>query len=275
MPTFFEIVKETLDLEYGEIADKDKDDKISKCLDTLSGRFKDVLNKGGPSYKDSLTRFAYVFKYTTAHADYLNSIIGWSPELRKILKQEKVNIACIGGGPGSDVLGFLKYLLTQKDKPQLAYVILDKELAWNNTWANLDATVSAELKTSRTYLPLDVTDSNSYDDADRAYKSDIFTMLYFLSEVFRHKDDVTEFLKHCFGKMKKGAMFIVLDFHDSRLEEWIDECAADSGLEVTTEIETRMTMDPSEEKDDLGEFTKKFGSPKLQAQVFVRVFRKT
>lgn len=179
MPTFFEIVRQTLDLEYGEIEGADKDEKITKCLEALSSRFNDVLNKGGPSYEDSLTRFAYVFKYTTAHADYLNTIIDWSPEIRTVLKQDRVNISCVGGGPGSDVLGFLKYLLSQKAKPHLTYFILDKEVAWSDTWASLDETVSEELKTSRNFLSLDVTDAGTYERLLKAYKSDIFTNAIF------------------------------------------------------------------------------------------------
>jgi hypothetical protein len=39
MPTFFEIIKETLDLGYDDIDDKDKVGKINKCLDALQERY--------------------------------------------------------------------------------------------------------------------------------------------------------------------------------------------------------------------------------------------
>jgi hypothetical protein len=61
MPTFFEIIKETLDQGYEEIEGGDKDKRIRQCLDQLSDRFNQVLAKGGPGYEDSVTRFAYVF----------------------------------------------------------------------------------------------------------------------------------------------------------------------------------------------------------------------
>lgn len=259
MPTFFEIIKQTLDRAYEDIDDDDKVARINECLDELQIRYNDVLAKGGPSYKDSTTRFAYVFRYSTAHADYLNSILNFCPELRKALKAHRVNISCLGGGPGSDVLGFLKFLLDQDEKPQLTYFILDKEPAWGETWADLDAIVSDELKTSRNYFPFDVTDPDSYEDFSRPFKSDIFTMLYFLSEVFKFKDDVSDFLETCFEKMKKGAFLVVLDFHDARLEDWIDEAAEDGGFECLLTHERRMTMDPIEEKSVLKEYIKLFG----------------
>jgi hypothetical protein len=68
--------------------------------------------------------------FVTAHAAYHNSIIGLSSQLRAILTQERVDIPCIDGGPGSDILGFLKFLLSQTEKPQLTFFILDKEPVW-------------------------------------------------------------------------------------------------------------------------------------------------
>jgi hypothetical protein len=274
MPTFFEIIKQTLDTEYGAIEGADKDKRIAECLEALTASYNNVLVQGGPSYEDGLTRFAYVFRYATAHADYLNTIIDSSLELKAALTGARVDISCIGGGPGSDVLGFLKFLLKQKKKPQITYFILDKEPAWGETWADLDANVSAELSTSRNYFPLDVTKSDSYTKYTRPFKSNIFTMLYFLSEIFKFKTEVTEFLKICFQRMPKGAMLVVLDFEDSRLMDWIDACAKAGGLEAIASQTTRMTMDPIEEKGVLKKYIDKFGAPKLQAQVFVRVFRK-
>jgi hypothetical protein len=275
VPTYFEIVCQTLDIGYEDIETTDRDSKITERLQELSDTYGNVLATGGPSYDDNLTRFAYVFKYATAHADYLNTIIGRSPELCEALTKKRVDISCIGGGPGSDVLGFLKFLLSQNEKPQVTYFILDKEPAWGETWADLDAIVSEELKTSRNYFPLDVTEPESYEKLKRPFKSDIFTMLYFLSEIYKYRKKVTTFLEVFFERMKEGALLVVLDFHDTSLESWIDQCAEDGGLETLIAIDNhRINMDPIEEKNALRKYINKFGSPKLQAQVFVRVFRK-
>jgi hypothetical protein len=188
VPTYFEIVCQTLDIGYEDIESASRDSKIKERLEKLTTTYGNVLVTGGPSYEDNVTRFAYVFKYATAHADYLNSIIAWSPELRAALTKDRVDISCIGGGPGSDVLGFLKFLLSRTDKPQVTYFILDKEPAWGETWADLDAIASTELKTSRNYFPLDVTDAKSYEKLKRPFKSDVFTMLYFLSEIYKYKN---------------------------------------------------------------------------------------
>ena len=132
MPTYFEIVKAALDDAYSEFEGDEKavDQAINNRLKELSDRYRDVLNQGGPDYADAATRFAYLFRYASAHADYLSSIIYASNAIQNALKLDRVHISCIGGGPGSDVLRFLKFVLAQEKRPQLTYFIIDKETAW-------------------------------------------------------------------------------------------------------------------------------------------------
>jgi hypothetical protein len=75
VPTYFEIVSPTLDIAYGAIEGKNKDARIDARLQALTNTYRNVLTKGGPDYEDSVSRLAYVFKYATAHVDYLNTII--------------------------------------------------------------------------------------------------------------------------------------------------------------------------------------------------------
>jgi hypothetical protein len=90
--TYFEIVCQTLDIGYEDIESANRDSKIKERLEKLTTTYGNVLVTSGPSYEDNVTRFAYVFKYATAHADYLNSIIAWSPELRAALTKDRVDI---------------------------------------------------------------------------------------------------------------------------------------------------------------------------------------
>lgn len=276
MPTYFEIVVETLDRSYAEIDASNKDDLISTRLTELTKKYSNLLATGGPSYTDDITRFAYVFRYSTAHADYLHQVVSYSPELRKALAGDIVTVTCIGGGPGSDVLGFLKYFLASKTQQKIIFFILDREPAWGETWADLDATVSRELTTSRTYLPVDVTVPSTYGYLTKPFRADIFTMLYFLSEIYKFKSAVDPFFAACFSKMRKGTILVVIDFHNSKLETWIDSCAKQHGLETATAADDfKVTMTSGEEKSVIKKYMEKFGNPKLRAQIFLRVFRKT
>ena len=273
MVTYFEIVLKVLDRAYKEIDEDDKDQKILACLEALSTTYADALNKGGPSYKDPITRFAYVFRYTTAHAEYLNQAMGWCDELRAALDGE-VSITCIGGGPGSDVLGFVKFLLAAHKLPDVTYHIIDSEPLWMETWSGLDAIIAKSLTTSRNYFPVDVTKKESYGAYRTIFNADIFTLIYFLSEVYKSKDKVTRFLEHCFKKMKKGALFVVIDFRSYDLQIWIDNCAQNNGMEKLAGFEDRAVVGLGEQKNAIKKYIDKFGPPKLEARIMFRVFRK-
>lgn len=62
------------------------------------------------SYENPITRFAYIYAYTTVHADAVYAFIQNFDALKEIFNAEVVNVSCIGGGPGSDFLGILKYI---------------------------------------------------------------------------------------------------------------------------------------------------------------------
>jgi len=276
MPTYFEIVGETLDRSYGDIEDTEKDKLITKRLSELSAHYAKLLTTGGTSYSDEITRFAYVFRYATAHADYLHQVVTYSPDLRNALAGDAVTVSCIGGGPGSDVLGLLKYFLSSNKPQKLIFFILDRESAWGETWADLDATVSQDLHTSRNYMPMDVTVPASYQPFVKPFKANVFTMLYFLSEIYKYRASVNNFFDVCFSKMNAGAILVVLDFHDSNLEQWIDGCASKHDLETLMAMDDYgVTMTSGEEKSVIKKYMDKFGYPKLKAQVFFRIYRKT
>jgi hypothetical protein len=232
------------------------------------------LAEGGPSYDDEITRWAYDFRYSTAHAEYLNAATGWAPDLRATLAEDQVHITCIGGGPGSDVLGFVKYILSNDLTPKLTYFILDKEQGWVETWVDFDAIVSDEIQTSRNFFDIDVTDEDKYKKLKRPFEADIFTSVYFLSEIYSMKDEAAGFFEHCFEKMKDGALLIAIDFRDSDLQAWIDGIAEDNGLEILETAELRTNMGSDEEKSVLKKYIDKFGMPVLQGQIMFRVYRK-
>jgi len=120
---------------------------------------------------------------------------------------------------------------------------------------------------SRNFLPVDVTKPETYETHKKAFKADIFTLLYFLSEIFKFKDDAEKFLKFCFSKMKKDALLLVLDFKNAELQNWIDGLAEKAGLECVDETEQKVVISPQEEKAVLKTYIDKFGSPKLTGDI--------
>lgn len=275
MATYFQVVKLVLDELYADLPAANRDGEISKALTGLAARYSNVLKRGGPDYGPDFVKFAYIFRYTTAHADFLDTIIRRSKEIGEFVKKDAVVVSCIGGGPGSDILGFVKYLLPLQPKPHVTFFLLDKDQSWGDAWWNLDAILASDLRTSNNFIPVDVTDSATWTKSKAYLKADIFTLIYFLSEIFSKRDDADKFLRSTFSKMKAGSVLIVLDFKDDDLVGWMDEIAEDCGLTAKKGTDDEeWVIDYEEEKRDLGEYYKKFGPPKIRARIFYRIFVK-
>ena len=83
-------------------------------LRKLEQNYAHLVYENNVDHSDLVSRFAYIYKYVTCHANLVSQTIAESDELGALFNREKVNVTCIGGGPGSDFLGILKYVLLNK-----------------------------------------------------------------------------------------------------------------------------------------------------------------
>jgi hypothetical protein len=162
MPTYFQVVKQVLDQLYEGLPVKGRDESITDALKSLGKTYETVLERGGPDYSADNVKLAYIFRYTTAHADFLYRVIQTSKEIAALVKKNALVVSCIGGGPGSDILGFIKYLLPIDPKPHVTFFLLDKDQSWSDAWWNLDRILGSDLRTSNHFIPVDVTDSATW-----------------------------------------------------------------------------------------------------------------
>src|SRR5260370_26432400 len=109
----FQLVKSVLDELYEQVLyehGNDTDKIIKEKLAYLTATYGNLLSDVDVDYGDSATRFAYIYRYTTAHANMVYDVIKDSEALKNIFNDETVTVSCIGGGPGSDFLGILKFM---------------------------------------------------------------------------------------------------------------------------------------------------------------------
>src|SRR5262249_24497944 len=135
----FQLIKTVLDEAYEAIpgSEAKKDAAISAALEKLSAQYKKLLTAGCLDYSDPATRFAYIHRYTTSHANLVYSVCRRSRHLAALIGRDKLVLACIGGRPGSDFLGILKYCMFEGKKPQLKCQILDRDPAWGESWSDV------------------------------------------------------------------------------------------------------------------------------------------
>jgi SAM-dependent methyltransferase len=275
-----QLIKLVLDDAYTAINapnDAKKDALIKEELTNLSAEYGKLASKDSSSidYSDAVKRFAYIYKYTVAHADYIMQIIKGNKDLRELLEKKSIEVACLGGGPGSDLLGILKYLIRKQAQGlSLKCYIFDKERAWGDSWSDVASSLSPPFQIYPVFQQMDVTDSKTWASYQKFLRADLFTLSYFLSEVWKIKDTAEPFFDHCLSQMKSGSMILFVDNNDSRFRGWFDGMAKKHNLVPVDMADGELCFSNDEEKTDLGVYFNKFGWPKRKSDAVWRIMRK-
>lgn len=165
-----------------------------------------------PVFDEHAVRFAYVLCYVACHADFvfqtLDRCFKKNPD---ILKSRR--FVCIGGGPGSDVLGILKFMLKQNIVETIIFDILDNTIAWKSTWQEICRKYNQSFHT--TYLRSNILDIDEKIFNENKWKKfDVFTFIYVLSALLPQDDNLFNSEKSfcsIFSGAKKGSFFIFID----------------------------------------------------------------
>ncbi len=272
----FQIVKSVLDDTYVEIpgSASERDAAIRTRIEELRKQYRHLWNGASINYRDPVTRFAYVYVYVTSHANLVCQVIKRSKCLRECFqRQGLIHVSCIGGGPGSDLLGILKYIeqynIHVPDK--IKCYLVDKEQAWSESWSDVDEKVNTDIPLSTYFMPIDVSDDDSWAIQKKYLRADLFTMIYFLSELYSCREKVGPYFEHLFREARAESLYLFLDNRDSAFYSWFDDLCRRNGVQIVDSQEYKMQMPCDEEKTDLGEYFDKFSSPKLEASVAFRV----
>jgi hypothetical protein len=273
----FQLIKTVLDEAYALIPGNDaaKDAAIGFALQSLSAQYQNLTIAGCLDYSNPSTRFAYIYRYTTAHANLVYTLLSRSATASQLLNRDKLTIATIGGGPGSDFLGVLKYCLTHKKAPSLKCLLLDRDPAWGESWSDVDDKLGASFRVSTVFQPFDVMQPATWQMHVKHFQADFFTMVYFMSEVFAGRTAANSYFNALFSQARPGAVFLFIDNSTSCFCDWFDAFVMPYGLNVTDRSAGVLTMPLEEEKTDLQPYYGKFSPPKLRADVAWRVAIKT
>lgn len=274
----FQLIKTVLDELYSRIpkdSEQEKDDAIRQAITALRDAYPQLATGIKVDYSDITTRFAYIYIYVTCHANLVYQVMRASPELTELFNNEKVNVTCVGGGPGSEILGILKYISRENKTPFVRFTLFDKESGWAECWNDVDEKLTSQVHISTFYQAFDVTKPDTWSIYDKYLKADLFSMIYFMSEINSLRNSADAFFSNFFEKAKPGALFLYIDNNNVQFYEWFDSLVKTHSLSVlqSKEFFTQIT-DYDEEKRDLGAFWDKFGDPKLKANIAFRVCRK-
>ncbi|WP_046658348.1 hypothetical protein [Lysobacter capsici] len=274
----FDVVGTVLDATYDEVPDKGgkRDELIANALKRTRDQYKDkLMTEGGPDFDDPATRFGYVFTYVPAHAHWVYELISKCKEVRDVFEKEKVRVACIGGGPGSDVVGVLKYLDESDLNCKLFIELIDGCVAWKSTWSDLAFQLDWDETLHTDYVIHDVADKATWDSPSKIAKADIITLSFFASEIF-HLKNARKYLKAMLGQAKSGALVLVNDNRTPEVYGMLDEIAGELGFKtLLAEVGERKIYDPGESMAVVKKYAEKFGAKsRLTGSMCWRVYQK-
>ncbi len=278
-----EIIDGVLQKLYNEIKTvhgENADDVINERFTYLSKRYKNLVSGEESSitvdYSDPVTQFAYVYRYVTAYSDYIYQIIKNIKKVSSIFDDSPVKIALLGGGPGSDLLGVLKYLIRDNKNTNIFAQIFDKEKNWDNLWADLGLRIcyQSEMKLFSSSRTINVTDPNTWSGYTGVPEIKLFTMSYFLSEIYMIRDESKEFFNFITNNAMVGSYFLSIDFYNKRVNSWVEEVFSNSCFKQVAKIDGIVNMCDDEYAKFNREFYNKFGARKVQANVQIYLYEK-
>jgi hypothetical protein len=172
-------------------------------------------------------RFAYVYRNTGLHSIILCNILANNPELHSMWKKDNITITSFGGGSGSDALGIGLYCLNSKSSANVVIWNFDRVL-WQDCWIGI--------RDSNSCVPPNISWNFAEFDATKAQRkmpkeTDLVTMLYFVSEMYRYKDQFCEFLGHAINQFKSGTLFLVIEMLWFQFSDWVSSSFKKLGLQ--------------------------------------------
>lgn len=287
--TLFQLVKIALDELYKEavaLYGQNTDSQITAQFPYLTTSYNQLSStaRAPINYKDPATRFAYVYKYTASHGDYVVKLLEILARALggKIFRNDLGRVSCIGGGPGSDVIAVVKYLADAQGTEtlkQLIVYLLDKEQAWGDSWTELNTKLpSSAVQLHTAFQQMDVLNPD-WTSQRKFLEADVFTLSYFVSEVYALDAGgvVTEFWQRLFTEAKSGAIFLYDDNGSDTFNNYFDTQWQNAGLKlIAQETNTRWYPRSSEQKSELAFYTDKFNAiPKVQSTLTYRILQKS
>lgn len=206
-----------------------------------------------PDYSSDTQKFCYLYKYAVAHGYYIYSTLKrLSPKIRPpIFSRNPTRIACIGGGPGTEIIGLARYF--REIEPQhvgnrVEITVFDLEPSWQDSCQRILECVGTGLKITLKFVRFDATDPSSYANLDF---SDFYlvTTNFFASEIRKAKliGAARRFWTHLFSSMGAGKIFLAVDFADASGLGWryIDSVIPATATDVISDASIGMSCPDS------------------------------
>jgi hypothetical protein len=230
-----------------------------------------------PDYGSVVKKFCYLYKYSVAHGYYIYvALRALRPKIKpSIFSRNPTRIACVGGGPGTEIIGLCRYfreIEAENIGNRVEVTIFDKEPSWEEACRRVLECVSPGIDIKLTFVAFDATDPATYQNLNFS-GFHLVMANFFASEIRKAKIVGASklFWKHLFDSMGAGKIFLAVDFADNQGAGWryIDSIIPSSGTSVISQSELGMSC-PDSKACILALEAELDHRPKKNAQNFVK-----
>lgn len=225
------------------------------------------------NYEDPFCRMAYLYMNVAVHASLVEEALTSYPQIKTLVRQKvaagrDIQIAITGGGPGSELLGIVRYIqnLRLERSAHLDLVLVDKIREWDESWHALKTGIDEELKgnygddrgtwpvtISRSFLPLDMTNDQDFAHfATRFGSIDLFLVSYLVSELKGSVAELARVTKTLMSRAPRDALILFIDRDEKAVRSAVQEILNSVGLRSMGLHQVRGEL--SDQLEDLGEW---------------------
>ena len=237
-------------------------------------------------------RQAYLYWAAPANALALESVLDLDIGLQQwinaqIAIQERLKVCCIGGGPGSEILGLAKWVERNSSGPlELCALVTDKFLDWGENWFILSEEINRAIAENYSkdshglpiiikgnFAEVDVQNIEHLARVKTDGNHDIYIMSYLLSHLFSNKALAVfnRFMTDVIKNASSGTRFIFVD-RAANFDIWkkpVRQLAYMSGLKLSPSRQIpSYSEEDCEEEENLGSLFDKVGSLSRPSNAF-------
>lgn len=231
-----------------------------------------------PDFNNPVLRAAYLYKYVAFNAGVLAELFTrYADMVSPLFSQRHLKAICLGGGPGSELIGLYKYLTLERPEHfvHLSAILVDRCGHWASDWLTVTAEGIEEdggwRITSAYAPPTDVCDPASLALIPTFQGARLYISLYFLSELLHDVEQASPFLRETFAQADRGSVFFFLDNNRPSHYEWVFPLLTDTGwtLAVRPSSSDKYVLSTDEEKQTLAAFQPLMGGhlPRVQGSI--------
>lgn len=284
-PTFEMVLSELEEIGIDEHEDE-WEKRVESRLNALDAYYgnKNLLKRDRPliDYGDIDTQAAYIFMYAVGRADFAYQLL---KKFRKkvgkpIFPSGSIKVTSIGGGPGSELVGLIKYLEEDgsgESVTSLTYRILDKEENWEHVAEILINKIDSEIPVTLEFEEIDVCDEDSCE-SQSLQNDDLIILSFFISEVCEIQDrqKVVSNLNKIFRTLKVGSHVFYNDSDAYSFYTFMNGRArAVRGLTEIHEVQETISVSSPDLSGAFEEYMERFGkTPHLNSKAVSKFYRR-